>query len=141
LAIGLLIGVTGLVAGLGIVNAMLASVAERRREIGQLRAVGATRPQIRRMILFEAGALGTAAALAGTLLGWAVTLLFLGVARAYLGLTGEGTASLAAWLPLLAASAASLVLWPLLAMLAALAPAMHSSRLPVIQALYETAPI
>jgi hypothetical protein len=26
-------------------------------------------------------------------------------------------------------------------MLAALAPAMHSSRLPVIQALYETAPI
>ncbi len=140
LAIGLLIGVTGLVAGLGIVNAMLASVAERRREIGQLRAVGATRLQIRRLILSEAGALGAAAALAGTLLGWAITLLFLGVARAYLGLAGEGTASLAAWLPLLATSAAGLVLWPLLAMLAALAPAMHASRLPVIQALYETAP-
>jgi len=140
LAIGLLIGVTGLVAGLGVVNAMLASVAERRREIGQLRAVGATQLQIRRLILSEAGALGAAAALTGTLLGWAVTLLFLRVARAYLGLAGEGTSSLAAWLPLLAASAASLVLWPLLAMLAALAPAMHASRLPVIQALYETAP-
>jgi hypothetical protein len=140
LAIGLLIGVTGLVAGLGVVNAMLASVAERRREIGQLRAVGATRLQIRRLILSEAGALGTTAALAGTLLGWAVTILFLGVARAYLGLAGEGTSSLAAWLPLLAASAASLVLWPLLAMLAALAPAMHASHLPVIQALYEAAP-
>jgi putative ABC transport system permease protein len=139
-AIGLLIGVTGLVAGLGVVNAMLASVAERRREIGQLRAIGATRLQIRRLILSEAGALGAAAALIGTPLGWAITLLFLGVARACLGLAGEGTASLAAWLPLLAASAASLVLWPLLAILAALVPAMQGSRLPVIQALSETAP-
>ena len=140
LSIGLLIGVTGLVAGLGVVNAMLASVAERRREIGLLRAVGATRWQVRRLVQAEAAMLGTAAGLLGVALGWAVTLTFLGVARAYLGLAGEGASSLAAWLPLLAASAAGLALWPLLTMLGGLVPARHAARLPVVQALYETAP-
>jgi putative ABC transport system permease protein len=139
LAIGLLIGVTGLVAGLGVVNAMLASVAERRREIGLLRAVGATRPQVSRLILAEAAMLGMTAALIGTALGWAVTLLFMAVARAYLGLTG-GASSLVAWLPLLVASAAGLALWPLLAMLGGLSPALHAAKLPVIRALYETTP-
>jgi putative ABC transport system permease protein len=140
LSIGLLIGISGLVAGLGVVNAMLASVAERRREIGMLRAVGATRPQINRLILAEAAMMGTTGALIGTVLGWAVTLLFLGVGRATLGLAGGETSSLAAWLPLLAASAAGLALWPLLAMLGGLGPALHAARLPVVQALYETTP-
>jgi len=141
LSIGLLIGVTGLVAGLGVVNAMLTSVAERRREIGLLRAVGATRLQVSRLILAEAAMMGTTAGVIGTALGWVVTLLFLGLARAYLGLAGEGVSSLVAWLPLLAANAAGLVLWPLLAMLGGLAPALHAARLPVIQALYETVPL
>jgi putative ABC transport system permease protein len=140
LSISLLIGITGLVAGLGVVNAMLVSVAERRREIGLLRAVGATRPQVSRLILAEAAMLGTIAALIGTALGWAVTLLFLSVARAYLGLTGEGVSSLAAWLPLLVASAAGLTLWPLLAMLGGLVPSFHAAGLPVVQALYEATP-
>jgi putative ABC transport system permease protein len=139
-SIGLLIGITGLVAGLGVVNALLSSVAERRREIGLLRAVGTTRRQVSRLILAETATLGTTAALIGTTLGWAVTLLFLSVARAYLGLTGEGMSSLAAWVPLLVASAAGAVLWPPLAMLGGLGPAIHAARLPVIQALYETRP-
>ena len=140
LSIGLLVGITGLVAGLGVVNAMLASVAERSQEIGLLRAVGATRRQVSRLIMAEAAMLGTTAGLIGAALGWAVTLLFLGVARAYLGLTGVGVSSLAAWLPLLVASLAGLALWPLLAMLGGLGPALHAARLPVIQALYETTP-
>ena len=138
LSIGLLIGITGLVAGLGVVNAMLTSVAERHREIGLLRAVGATRLQVSQLILAEAAMLGTTAGLIGTALGWAVTILFLGVARAYLGLTAGGVSSLAAWLPLILASAAGLALWPLLAMLGGLGPALHVARLPVIRALYET---
>jgi len=138
LSIGLLIGITGLVAGLGVINAMLASVTERRREIGLLRAVGATRSQVGRLVLAEAAMLGTTAGLIGTALGWAVTCLFLGVARAHLGLAVGGVPSLAAWLPLLVASAAGLTLWPLLAMLGGLGPTLHAAQLPVIQALYET---
>ena len=90
------------------------------------------------LILAEAAMLGTTAGLIGTALGWAVTLLFLGVARAHLGLAVGGVPSLAAWLPLLVASAAGLTLWPLLAMLGGLGPTLHAARLPAIQALYET---
>jgi putative ABC transport system permease protein len=138
LSISLLICVIALVAGLGVVNAMLTSVAERRREIGLLRVVGATQRQVRQLILTEMALLGGTAALIGTVLGWIVTFVFWGVARAYLGLTGEGASSLTGWLPLLVASGVGLVLWPLLAMLGGLVPAIHAARLPVIQALYET---
>jgi putative ABC transport system permease protein len=140
LSITLLIGLTGLVAGLGVVNAMLSSVAERRQEVGLLRAVGSTRGQVARLILAEAAVLGAASALVGTVLGWAVTLLFLGVVRTHLGLTGEGMASISAWLPLVFATVAGLALWPLLTMMGGLLPAIHVSRLPVMQALYEIAP-
>jgi putative ABC transport system permease protein len=139
ISIGLLIAVTGLVAGLGVVNAMLANIAERRREIGLLRAVGATRGQVGRLVLAETALLGTIAALIGTVLGWAVTVLFLNVARTYLGLSPGGTISVTSWLPLIAASAAGLALWPLLAMLGGLAAALHAARLPIVQALYEIA--
>jgi putative ABC transport system permease protein len=149
MSIGLLVGITGLVAGLGVVNAMLVSVAERRREIGLLRAAGATRSQVSRLIMAEMAMLGTTAALIGTALGWVATFLFVGVVRAYLpapvattapGLTGGGMPSLAGWMPLLVASLAGLALWPLLAVLGGLGPAIHAARLPVIQALYEAAP-
>jgi putative ABC transport system permease protein len=140
LAIGLLIGVTGLVAGLGAANAVMASVAERRREFGLLRALGATRRQIARLISIETATLGTKAALIGIALGWISTLLFLGLGRSYLGLTGQAASSPASWTPLLIASAASLALWPLLAVLGGLGPALHTARLPVIRALYETQP-
>ena len=136
----LLIGVTGLVAMLGVVNAMWSSVAGRRREIGLLRAVGATRPQVARLVLAEMAVLGMAAALVGIVLGWGVTLAFLGLARSQLGLGREASSALAAWFPLLAASLIGLALWPLLSMLGGLAPALHASRLPVIKALYENPP-
>ncbi len=148
MSIGLLVGITGLVAGLGVVNAMLVSVAERRREIGLLRAAGATRSQVSRLIVAEMAMLGTTAALIGTALGWIATFLFVGVVRVYLpapvatgpiGLAGGEMLSLAGWLPLLVASLAGLALWPLLAVLGGLGPAIHAARLPVIQALYEAA--
>jgi putative ABC transport system permease protein len=137
LASSLLVAVTGLVAGLGVVNAMLAAVAERRREIGLLRAVGATRQQIGQAILVEMATLGTVAALIGTALGWAVTLFFSTVARTHLGLAIGDASRLETWLPLLVASGVGLALWPLLAMLGGLIPALYAARQPVIQALYE----
>ena len=53
------IGLIGLaIAALGISNAMLAAIRERRREIGVLKAVGATDRDVRRVFLVEAGTLG-----------------------------------------------------------------------------------
>ena len=49
-------GVAVFVAVMGVAGALLALVIDRRREFGLLRFLGARRPRLRRMILFEAGA-------------------------------------------------------------------------------------
>ena len=137
LSIVLLIAAGGAVAALGMVNATWSSVARRRREIGLLRAVGATRRQVVCLVLAEAAVLGGVAALLGTALGWAATAAFLAVARSSLGLSGAATTSLSAWLPLLAASLAALLLGPVLGMAGALAASVAAGRMPVLQALYD----
>jgi ABC-type antimicrobial peptide transport system permease subunit len=49
-----LLALSVVIAGLGIVNTLALSVSERTREIGLLRAVGLQRRQLRRMIRYEA---------------------------------------------------------------------------------------
>jgi putative ABC transport system permease protein len=60
-----------LVAGVGIMNVMLVSVAERTGEIGLLKAVGAKSGQILACFLAEAATLATAGGLLGLAAGWA----------------------------------------------------------------------
>ncbi len=62
-----------LVAVLGIINTLTVSIADRRRELGVLRAVGGLRAQIRGTIWIEAAAIG----LIGLALGIATGALFL----------------------------------------------------------------
>src|ERR1700733_8215019 len=54
-----------LVATLGIVNTLIISVSERRREIGIIRAIGGLRAQIRKMVLLEAVAISIVGVLTG----------------------------------------------------------------------------
>jgi putative ABC transport system permease protein len=56
------------VAGLGVVTALLISVLQRQRELGLLRAIGASRAQVLRSVLAEALLMGVL----GTLIGLAV---------------------------------------------------------------------
>ena len=64
------IGVVALaIAALGIANALMAAVRERRREIGVLKAIGARDRDVMRTFLVEAGTLGFVGGVLGTALG------------------------------------------------------------------------
>jgi len=64
------------VAGIGIMNVMLVAVAERRREIGLLKAVGAGTGQILAVFLTEAAVLAAAGGVVGLLAGWGAVRAF-----------------------------------------------------------------
>jgi putative ABC transport system permease protein len=70
MALGGIATVSLAVAGVGIMNVMLVSVAERTREIGLLKALGAGRGQILAVFLAEAVLLSTSGGLLGLLVGW-----------------------------------------------------------------------
>ncbi len=115
-----------LVAVLAIVNVFGAAVAERTREIGLLKALGASDGQVARSIRFEAVII----AVVGSLLG-----IGLGVGLAFVGqrvLTGFGLSSLSlpwVWL------AGLFVLAVLTGVVAAALPARRAARMPVMSAL------
>jgi len=67
------------IALLGIVNTLLTSVLERRREIATLRALGASRRQIGQLIVWESGYLGLLGGLLGVLGGGLLSLLLVKV--------------------------------------------------------------
>jgi putative ABC transport system permease protein len=69
------LAVAVLVAVLGIVNSLTVSIADRRRELGVLQAVGGLRGQIRRTIWLEAVSVGVIGLALGLALG-AVNLYF-----------------------------------------------------------------
>jgi putative ABC transport system permease protein len=72
---GAIAAISLLVGGIGIMNIMLASVAERTREVGIRRALGATRRDIAAHFLTESSLLTTAGGVLGALLGLVGSLL------------------------------------------------------------------
>ncbi len=78
IVMGSIAGISLLVGGIGIMNMMLATVAERTREIGIRRAIGASRQMILLQFLIETLVLTLVGGCLGTLLGlggaWAITL-------------------------------------------------------------------
>ncbi|MBL1097922.1 FtsX-like permease family protein [Streptomyces coffeae] len=67
--LGTAAGVTGFVSVFVVASTFSYAVAQRRRELGLLRLAGASRAQVRRMVLGEAAVLGVAASGAGCALG------------------------------------------------------------------------
>jgi putative ABC transport system permease protein len=121
--------VIGLVAALGVVTALLISVLQRRRELGLLRAVGASRAQVLRSVLAEALLMGAIGGALGLLLGipleWYVVKFLL---------LDEAGFVLPLQIPWLAAGVV-IGMAILTATLAGLGPALHAMHLRIAEAI------
>jgi putative ABC transport system permease protein len=98
---GAIAAISLLVGGIGIMNIMLASVAERTREVGIRRALGATRKDIASQFLVESSLLTCAGGVMGALLGSLGAILIQHFA--------EWPTALSAWMLLLALTTALFV--------------------------------
>lgn len=73
------------VGGLGIMNTMYMSVSERTKEIGVMKALGATKKQILSIYLVEAGVLGLIGGAIGIIIGLGVSEVAFYAIREFLG--------------------------------------------------------
>jgi putative ABC transport system permease protein len=121
-----LLGLSVLIAILGVVNTLALSVIERTREIGLLRAIGLSRSQLRSMIRLESIVIAVFGALLGLGMGLAFGLTLMQPLR------DEGlTAVVVPWPTLLVFVVAAAVV----GVLAALFPARRAAKLDVLRAI------
>lgn len=121
------------VASLGIVNTLVMAVLERRREIGIMKAIGASDHDVKRLFFFEAGAMGLTGGVLGVLLGWSIGLAINFGTSYYLQrqqLPPENVSVSPWWLVIGAVGFAVLV-----SLIAGLYPAARAAKLDPVQAL------
>jgi putative ABC transport system permease protein len=115
-----------IVGGMSVINTMAMSVAERTREIGIKRAIGARRRRIVRELMVEAGVIGTIGGVLGVVLGALVVFLANEAGRSSGTVLFELTPSTAAF---------ALVFSAVLGVIAGIVPAWSAARLDPVTAL------
>jgi putative ABC transport system permease protein len=130
-----------LVAAIGIANTMAMSILERTREIGLMKAVGATNRDVLAIFLGEAAGIGFIGGLGGVIIGWLAGQGINVIALVYLanqaGQQGGAPPSIAVytpfWLPLFA-----LIFSTIIGMISGLYPALRAATMiPVLALKYE----
>ena len=121
------------VASLGIINTLVMAILERRREIGVLKALGASDRDVRRLFFAEAGVMGLGGGVAGVLLGWAIGQGIQLVTNTYLrreSIPAENIWSVPWWL-----IAGAIGFSVLVSLIAGMYPASRAAKLDPVEAL------
>jgi ABC-type antimicrobial peptide transport system permease subunit len=121
------------VASIGIVNTLVMAILERRREIGIMKAIGASDGDVKKLFFAEAGAMGILGGIAGVGLGWAIGRIINFATNIYLrreSLTPDTFWSVPWWLVVLAIGFSLLV-----SLVSGLYPAGRAAKLDPVQAL------
>ena len=133
MALGLVGLIAMITAALGIVNTMVMSIVERRREIGVLKSLGADERDIRLLFLVESSVIGTVGAAVGIIFGWLITRLASVIARTVMVRYGADEMelfSLPLWLV-----ATALLFGLTVSLLAGSYPAARAARVEPVEAL------
>jgi len=137
LLIGLIIGAIGgivlFVAALGIINSMVMATYERTREIGILRACGATRTNIKSMFIFEAATLGFMGGVIGLVLSFGLGKILNAVGNSIASTQGvpiNNFISFPLWLIV-----GVIALTTFIGIISGLLPAIRASRMDPVEAL------
>jgi len=130
-----------LVAAIGIANTMTMAILERTREIGLMKAVGATNRDVLAIFLGEAAGIGFLGGLGGVVIGWLASQAINILAISYLasqasqqgGLPPSVAVYTPLWLPMFA-----LIFSTIIGMISGLYPALRAATMiPVMALKYE----
>jgi putative ABC transport system permease protein len=132
--LGLLGGISLLVASFGIANTMIMSILERTREIGIMKAIGAEDREIKLIFFVEAAVLGLTGGVVGVLAAWAIDAIANRLAYRFI-LKPQGASfvdffSLPPWL-----TGGAILFALIVSILAALYPAARAARIDPVRAL------
>lgn len=133
IVLGAIGGVALFVAAIGIINTMVMATYERTKEIGVLRACGATRAAIRKLFILEAGMIGFWGGVFGLGFSYAIAQVGNLISNRYFSqysIPIQNIASFPLWLIL-----GVLAFTTLLGIMAGLYPAIRASRLNPVEAL------
>ena len=121
------------VASIGIVNTLVMAILERRREIGIMKAIGASDRDVERLFFAEAGAMGIVGGVFGLVLGWAIGQVINFGTNIYLkrqSIPPEHFWTVPLWLAIF-----SIVFAFLVSLISGIYPAGRAARLDPVQAL------
>ncbi len=121
------------VASIGIVNTLVMAILERRREIGIMKAIGASDGDVKKLFFAEAGAMGLLGGVVGVALGWTIGHIINLGTNVYLkrqALPPESFWSVPWWLV-----GAAIVFAFIVSLVSGLYPAARAARLDPVQAL------
>jgi ABC-type lipoprotein release transport system permease subunit len=132
--LGLLGGISLLVASFGIANTMIMSILERTREIGIMKAIGAEDREIKLIFFVEAAVLGVTGGIIGCLCAWGIDAVANRAAYRFV-LKPQGASFVDFFSLPIYLSLGAILFALLVSILAALYPASRAARIDPVKAL------